>query len=181
MTELKVGAHLVSPRTGYTHHGIYVGNDSVIHYSGLSAGLSAGPIEETSLAEFSQGQDVSIRSYRNPKYVGAEAVKRSKSRLGESSYDVQGNNCEHFCTWVIMGISESTQVESFEDFVDLFAPHATALAKVRKHGKQGSSAGQVSKDAAAVLGKTAAMAVATPALPVIVAVKAFKWWRRRNP
>jgi hypothetical protein len=181
MTDIKIGAHLVSARTGYTHHGIYVGNDSVIHYSGLSSGFHAGPIEETSLAEFSQGHDVSVRSYKNPKYLGLDAVERCKSRLGEASYDVQGNNCEHFCTWVIMGISESTQVESFEDFVDIFAPRVTALAKIRKHGKQDSSPSQMGKDAAQALGATAVSVLAAPALPVTVAVKAFKWWKRRNP
>ncbi|EFL5564207.1 hydrolase, partial [Escherichia coli] len=30
-----LGAHLSSDRPGYTHHGIYVGNGKVIHYSGL--------------------------------------------------------------------------------------------------------------------------------------------------
>ena len=181
MTELELGAHLVSPRSGYTHHGIYVGDDSVIHYSGLATGFRGGPIEKTTLAEFSQERDISIRSYRNPKYISSEAVARSQSRLGESSYDVQGNNCEHFCTWVIMGVSESSQVEKFEDFIDIFAPRITALAKIRKHRKQRSNAGQIGSDVAEIVVKTAASATMTPVIPVIVSLKAFKWWRKRDP
>ena len=36
--QLPLGAHLVSPRWGYTHHGIYTGGGRVIHYAGLSEG-----------------------------------------------------------------------------------------------------------------------------------------------
>jgi cell wall-associated NlpC family hydrolase len=28
------GDHLVSPRTGYQHHGLYLGDHQVIHYQG---------------------------------------------------------------------------------------------------------------------------------------------------
>ncbi|HAT1529530.1 lecithin retinol acyltransferase family protein [Aeromonas hydrophila] len=32
MSSLHYGDHLISPRIGYEHHGIYVGDDWVIHY-----------------------------------------------------------------------------------------------------------------------------------------------------
>ena len=31
--EPSLGAHLISPRNGYSHHGIYVGSGRVIHYA----------------------------------------------------------------------------------------------------------------------------------------------------
>ena len=40
------GAHMVTPRRGYTHHGIYVGRNRVVQYGGLSHGLRRGPVEE---------------------------------------------------------------------------------------------------------------------------------------
>lgn len=49
----------------YTHHGIGIGDDMVIHYSGLADGVSlAGEIEKVSLESFSQGQDVLLVSGR---------------------------------------------------------------------------------------------------------------------
>ena len=36
------GKHLITQRLGYTHHGIYAGNNSVIHYSGLAEGPLSG-------------------------------------------------------------------------------------------------------------------------------------------
>ena len=52
---MKFGDHLVSPRIGYSHHGIYIGDDQVIHYSGFANGISSGEIEISSLDEFSRG------------------------------------------------------------------------------------------------------------------------------
>lgn len=43
-------------------------------------------------------------------YSPEETVKRAKSRLGETSYNLALNNCEHFAIWCKTGISESHQV-----------------------------------------------------------------------
>ena len=40
-----------------------------------------------------------------------DVVARARSRLGERSYRVLTNNCEHFCVWALRGDSRSTQVE----------------------------------------------------------------------
>ena len=31
----KIGSHLKVARLGYTHHGIYIGDNKVIHYAGF--------------------------------------------------------------------------------------------------------------------------------------------------
>ena len=54
-SELPIGAHIVTRRHGYTHHGIYAGVGQVVHYAGLSRGLRGGPVEETSLSRFAAG------------------------------------------------------------------------------------------------------------------------------
>ena len=42
-----------------------------------------------------------------------EAVlERAESRLGESSFDLVSNNCEHFAAWCKTGISSSAQIEA---------------------------------------------------------------------
>ena len=44
--EPPLGSHIVTPRCGYTHHGIYVGHGRVVQYAGLAHGLRTGPVEE---------------------------------------------------------------------------------------------------------------------------------------
>ena len=56
-----LGAHLVSLRRGYSHHGIHIGAGKVVHYAGFSSGLHRGPVEEVMLAEFAAGRAVPAR------------------------------------------------------------------------------------------------------------------------
>ena len=107
---MNIGDHLVSSRTGYDHHGIYVGNQEVIHYSGFSGGMSSGVISKISVKEFTKGNDVSIKNHIIRMYTSEESVNRAYSRLGEDWYDPLFNNCEHFVTWCIVGIHSSSQV-----------------------------------------------------------------------
>lgn len=111
--EPAMGEHLISPRSAYTHHGIYTGNGNVIHYSGLADGLNlaGGVIEETSLETFSTGNGFTIKTHPNPRFSGEAAVKRARSRLGETQYNLLSNNCEHFCEWCINGEHRSEQIE----------------------------------------------------------------------
>lgn len=107
---MKVGDHLVSRRTGYTHHGIYIGHDQVIHYSGFADGISSGQIEVAALDEFSKGKAVRIKKHLDRTYGPRQSVARARSRLGEDWYNVLANNCEHFVNWCINGDHSSSQV-----------------------------------------------------------------------
>lgn len=111
--EPTIGSHLITPRTAYTHHGIYVGNGNVIHYSGLAENLSfnSGVIERTSLEAFSAGNGFTTKTYINPRFSGQAIVDRAYSRLGEDQYDILLNNCEHFCEWCINDRHRSEQIE----------------------------------------------------------------------
>ncbi|EDZ99304.1 conserved hypothetical protein [Burkholderia sp. H160] len=109
--DLPIGSHLVTQRNGYEHHGIYVGNGRVVHYSGFAGSAHRGPVEEVELARFAAGHSLSIRSTPSAIYVGAEAVSRARSRLGENRYRLLTNNCEHFCAWCLLGESRSEQVD----------------------------------------------------------------------
>src|ERR1700733_10366617 len=82
--EPPLGAHVVTPRRGYTHHGIYVGLGRVVHYRGLSRGLGRGPVEEVSLSEFAQGRPIWLRLEDSPWPNRDEVVRRARSRLGEN-------------------------------------------------------------------------------------------------
>lgn len=106
----KSGSHLVTPRTGYTHHGIYIGNERVIHYSGLADGLQSGPVEEVSLSEFRSGKKLTIKLHPDAKYSHREIIARAKKRLNEKNYNLIYNNCEHFINYCIYNIKNSEQV-----------------------------------------------------------------------
>jgi hypothetical protein len=46
-----------------------------------------------------------------PRFDRTEVVERARSRIGEASYRLFTNNCEHFCEWCIHGEARSRQVE----------------------------------------------------------------------
>jgi hypothetical protein len=108
--EPPLASHLVTPRTLYTHHGIYVGNGRVIHYAGFAYGLRRGPVEQISLERFARGRTVRIQPEQRC-FDSCEVVVRALSRLGESRYRILTNNCEHFCAWVLRDECRSWQVE----------------------------------------------------------------------
>jgi len=110
--EPAAGAHLVTQRRGYQHHGIYVGAGKVVHYAGFAASAHRGPVCEVSLAQFAGGQTVTVHPHPLPKFAGDEAVRRARSRLGENRYRLLTNNCEHFCAWCLFGESRSEQVHA---------------------------------------------------------------------
>lgn len=71
--EPPVGAHLVTRRHGYLHHGIYVGDGNVIHYAGWSRHLSGGAVEVVTLDGFRAGFELAVIRH-------ARAVRRNRGR-----------------------------------------------------------------------------------------------------
>jgi Lecithin retinol acyltransferase len=109
--EPPLGAHMVTPRRGYTHHGIYVGLGRVVQYGGLSRGLGRGPVEEVSLSQFAQGRPIWLRLEELRWPNRDEVARRARLRLGENRYNLLTNNCEHFCEWCVRGEHRSYQVD----------------------------------------------------------------------
>lgn len=113
LPEPPIGAHLVTPRPGYKHHGLYIGRGKVIHYSGMAKSFGIkeiphlpalfhyGAIVKTSLKFFCDGHGFSIVEHPNARFSGEAAVERAKKRLCERSYYFLSNNCEHFVNWCI--------------------------------------------------------------------------------
>ena len=113
--EPALGSHMVTPRRGYLHHGIYVGDGKVVHYSGFAYSLRGGPVEEVALADFADGRPVWVRRSSPTGFGRQEIVRRARSRLGENLYRLFTNNCEHFCEWCLHGEARSFQVEALLD------------------------------------------------------------------
>lgn len=89
---LEKGDHIYINCGIYNHHGIYVGNNKVIHY--LSKGISLMDMET-----FSRGYPIKIKQHIFRKDKN-EIVSRAYSRLGENRYNLIFNNCEHFATGI---------------------------------------------------------------------------------
>jgi len=124
---LHAGAHLVTPRRAYTHHGIYVGGGRVVHYAGSSRSLHIGPVEEVSIETFRRGRPVRVRAHRGSAFSDVEIAFRARSRLGENHYDIFKNNCEHFCEWCIRGANTSHQIDRWLELPRQFAAALGAL------------------------------------------------------
>jgi hypothetical protein len=113
----KPGDVLVCDRIFYQHYGIYAGNGRVIHYASKDGdfGLDVR-VRETSFEQFANGwkcEAVSLsgNSANARRYTPQETIKRARSRLGEGSYNLIFNNCEHFALWCKYGKNKSVQVE----------------------------------------------------------------------
>jgi Lecithin retinol acyltransferase len=109
--EPPLGAHLITPRIGFVHHGIYVGHGKVMHCGAVSCFLPRGPVEEVSLGDFRRGRAVAVRGGGSARFAAEEVVDRARSRLGENHYRILTNNCEHFCEWCVRGEHRSYQIE----------------------------------------------------------------------
>jgi len=108
--QLTIGDHLVTDRTMYDHHGIYIGDSKVVHYSGLANGLSKGDIQITSLKNFAAGKGIKILKTKTS-FTEYEIAERAIRRVGEDDYNLVFNNCEHFANWCRTGKSSSAQVQ----------------------------------------------------------------------
>lgn len=130
--DFKIGDHLVSPRMyhSYTHHGLYIGKNEVIHYSGFADGMKRGKIERASIQEFANGHSIRIEKHKNRKYTEEKSIDRAESRLGEDWYNVLFNNCEHFVNWCIEGKHESVQVNNA---IELISHASYAKTETLKH------------------------------------------------
>ncbi|WP_409290116.1 lecithin retinol acyltransferase family protein [Pseudomonas sp. KCJK8927] len=106
---IPVGSHLISPRSFYIHHGVYLGRGFIIHYPGWRNYSSSGPIEITDVIGFAQGEPV-LRLTHSDSYSSSLIVERAMSRVGENSYNILTNNCEHFCNWCINGTNSCSQI-----------------------------------------------------------------------
>ncbi|OTG91061.1 lecithin retinol acyltransferase family protein [Acinetobacter sp. ANC 3813] len=108
------GDHIFVDRQGglYQHHGIYIGNNQVVHYAGWANELKVGKVEIISLENFRLQETIKKFFYADKKvqYSRIDTVKRAKSRLNEDLYDLFSNNCKHFSHWCITGDSHSQQI-----------------------------------------------------------------------
>ncbi len=141
------GDHVYYFRAGgtYSHHGLDCGDGTVIHFesspwmklAGCFSSNRPPQITRTSLSDFAQGHEVLIRSYDDEMKVDEPvvAMERAETRIGETGYDVFGNNCEHFVVWCKTGVAKSSQVNAHRKAADAVvkgAPVGAFLLRVAR-------------------------------------------------
>lgn len=151
----KIGDHIFVDRSVfgiklYEHHGIYVGDDKVVHYNGLARGIvlekscfeeilsnvvpldkrNIAKVEMTSLEEFASGDTWQIKEYTNAPFSGQEVARRAKERVGEQKYNLLINNCEHFCNECVFGEHVSQQVQNVKQNSALFSEIEPFLGQI---------------------------------------------------
>ena len=99
--------HLKVPRQHglFNHQGIDLGDGTIAHY------LEGREILRSPLADFSQGQPVTVVNHEQASAVGV-TLRRAMSRIGEQNYNLLFNNCEHFAIWCKTGRHQSEQVDA---------------------------------------------------------------------
>ncbi len=125
---LNPGDHLVTPRMGFTHHGIYLGDAQVMHYAGYIDGRGKKPVSIVTLARFDNGFGYWVEAPQSRRFSPEEALARAYSRLGENSYHLLFNNCEHFVNWCISDQHASRQIKKFTFNAEAGFKKAKALA-----------------------------------------------------
>ena len=106
--EIQIGDHIKTPRYNgvYTHHGVYIGDNKVIHFSGELAdgivGLISGKkelmIEYESIDNFELGCKSIIVNKIAPTVIEdyTEFLENTERYLGPKQYNLITYNCEHF-------------------------------------------------------------------------------------
>lgn len=94
----------------YDHHGIDMGDGTVIHLDGYPLTRDSAHVRRVSHAEFLRGGRMVME--KHAKALPPEQVtQRAQDALGPRSYDLLRHNCEHFASWCKTGHARSRQVE----------------------------------------------------------------------
>lgn len=171
MSDLTLGSHLVTPRIGYQHHGLYIGNQQVIHFT------SHSQIEIVSLSEFTDGNGYNIQKFHS-KFSRKEIVERALSRLGYENYNVIFSNCEHFCHWCIHDKPISKQIRTHAALTSSLVPMAISSGLTSTPTLAGLTMAEITAATGGTLGTGATgftLLSTTPIIPAaIVGFGVFK-------
>ncbi len=115
------GSHIRVMRMGglYYHHGIYVSDDEVIHFTGTEddsiLDWSKNAVISSDLKFFLNDGDLEVKEYTDEEkfdlYPVEEIVSYARACIGDDGYNLIFNNCEHFANVCTLGRFRSNQVE----------------------------------------------------------------------
>jgi len=110
--EVARGDHLRVKRMGglYTHHGIDMGDGTVVHLSGEPLRRRDARVCRSPMEEFLKEGEAEVVSHGPRRRLPDKVVATALAHLDETGYDVWRNNCEHFATYCATGRRWSRQV-----------------------------------------------------------------------
>ena len=94
----------------YYHHGIDMGDGTVVHFSGEPLRLAEALVTRDTMAVFSGGYPVEVVDHGDSTTAREEAADTALAHLGETGYRLWRNNCEHFASYCKTGRKRSPQV-----------------------------------------------------------------------
>lgn len=115
------GDHIRVMRIGglYAHHGVYVSDDEVIHFTGKDSDSildwSKCEVISSDLELFLKDGVLEVKEYTDDEfqdlYPVDQIVAYARSCIGDKGYNLALNNCEHFANVCTLGRFRSNQVE----------------------------------------------------------------------
>lgn len=111
---LAVRRWLAGSAMAYWHHGIDMGDGTVVHARphDFRNPFGGGSVVRTSLEEFADGEEVRTTHEPPARFPPAEVARRAAEHVGREGYCPVVANCEHFATWCATGERRSRQVEA---------------------------------------------------------------------
>ena len=110
---LEVEHRIAGSTVTYLHHGIDIGDGTVVHARprDFRKPFGGGHIARTSRADFAECRPVRVCTEPPAVYPPDEIVARALAHVGRDGYHPVIDNCEHFATWCATGRRASRQVE----------------------------------------------------------------------
>jgi hypothetical protein len=130
---LEVERQIAGSTVTYMHHGIDVGDGTVVHArpDDFQNPFGGGRVVRTSLEDFAGHRPVRVTADPPAVFPPAEVVARALAHVGRAGYSPLVDNCEHFATWCATDSRRSRQVEIVMARVTAAAARTAAAVSAR--------------------------------------------------
>ena len=110
---LKVERRLAGSAVVYSHHGINMGDGTVVHARphDFVLPITGGSVVRTPVEDFGNGREVRTTSFSAARFPPDEIAARAAAEVGRPGYCPVTNNCEHFVSWCATGEQASRQID----------------------------------------------------------------------
>ena len=127
--EQRIGGTTVT----YMHHGVDVGDGTVVHArpDDFRNPFGGGRVVRTAREEFFAGRPMRVTADPPACFPPAEIVARALALVGREGYSPLVDNCEHFATWCATGRRASRQADIVLSRIRAAAGRAFAAVSAR--------------------------------------------------
>jgi len=134
------------PGTAYYHHGVYVSDKEVIHYSnqeGAEVSKTRARVMQTDIGVFLAGGSLEVKVYNSTEqldlYPPESVVSWARGCIDQGKYHLFFNNCEHFANCCTLGKHRSRQAERKFSVVGIITTIGKGIAAIGNWLSGGSS------------------------------------------